>query len=69
MHQDELFLHRHLRTRLTLTQPNLAPTIEKHQQQQKQSHDKRTGLMTFSKDETTSKKSEGKGTVAFWKNC
>ena len=30
---DELFIHRHLRTRLTLTQPNLAPTIEKHQQQ------------------------------------
>jgi len=52
MWPDELFLHRHLRTRLTLTQLNLSPTIEKHQQQQKQSHDKRTDLVTFSKDET-----------------
>ena len=52
MHPDELFLHWHLRTCLTLTQPNLSPTIEKHQQQQKQSHDKRTELVIFSKDET-----------------
>jgi len=52
MHPDELFLHWHLRTCLTLTQPNLSPTIEKHQQQQKQSHDKRTALVTFSKGET-----------------
>ena len=35
MSLDKLFLHRHLRTRLTLTQPNLTPTIEK------QSHDKK----------------------------
>ena len=33
MRPDELFIHRHLRTCLTLTQLNLAPTIEKHQQQ------------------------------------
>ena len=36
MRPDELFLHLHLRTRLTLTQPNLTPTIEKHHQQQKE---------------------------------
>ena len=47
---DELFLNRHLRTRLTLTQPNHSPTIEKHQQQQK-SHDTKTPLVTFAKDE------------------
>lgn len=35
MQPDELFLHQHLRTRLTLTQLNLSPTIGKHQQQQK----------------------------------
>ena len=36
---DELFIYQHIRTCLTLTQPNLAPRIEKHQQQQTQSHD------------------------------
>ena len=52
MRPDELFIHRHLRTRLTLTQPNLAPTIEKHQQQQKRSHDQRNHLVIFSKNES-----------------
>ena len=52
MRPDELFIHRHLRTHFTLTQPNLAPTIEKHQQQQKWSHDQRNHLVTFSKDES-----------------
>ena len=32
---DKLFIYRHLRTCLTLTEPNISPTIEKHQQQQK----------------------------------
>ena len=49
---DELLIHQHLRTRLTLTQPNLSPTIEKHQQQQKQFHDQKRHLVTFSKDES-----------------
>ena len=52
MRPDELFIHRHLRTRLTLTQSNLAPTIEKHQQQQKRSHDQRNHVVTFFKDES-----------------
>ena len=52
MYPDELFIHRLLRTRLTLTQPNLVPTIENHQQQQKQSHEQRNHLVTFSKDKS-----------------
>ena len=51
MRPDELFLHRHLRTRLTLTQPDLSPIVEKHQQQQKKSHDKKNPLVTFAKQE------------------
>ena len=39
MRPDELFLRHHLRTQLTLTQPNRQPTIERHQQQQKKCHD------------------------------
>ena len=52
MSPDKLFIHQHLRTHLKLTQPNLAPTIKKHQQQQKQSHDQRNYLVTYSKDES-----------------
>ena len=52
MSPDELFIQRHLRTHLTLTQPNLAPTVEKHQQQQKHSNDQKNYLVNFSKDES-----------------
>ena len=48
---DELFLHRRLRTRLTLIFPNLAPTVEHHQQRQKAAHDKKTPLVTFMEGE------------------
>ena len=44
---DELFLHRKLRTRLALIFPNLAPTVEHHQQQQKAAHDGKNSLITF----------------------
>ena len=60
MRPDELFLHRHLRTRLTLTQPNLIPTIDKHQQQQKKAYDTKTPLLTFTQSRiSSSKKPEG----------
>ena len=52
MRPDELFLYRHLRTCLTLMQPNLTPTVEKHQQQQKQLHDKKTPLVIFGNNES-----------------
>ena len=39
MRPDELFLRRRVRTRLTLVQPNLRATVEKHQTDQKKAHD------------------------------
>ena len=48
---DELFLHRRLRTRLTLIFPNLAPTVEHHQQRQKAAHDGKTPLVAFMEGE------------------
>ena len=47
MRPDELFLRHHLRTRLTLTQPNRQPTIERHQQQQKKYHDNSRATKPF----------------------
>ena len=44
---DELFLRRTLRTRLTLIFPNLGPTVEHHQQNQKIAHDGKLPLVTF----------------------
>ena len=47
MRPDVLFLRRHLRTRLTLTQPNHQPTVERHQQQQKRVHDRSSATVLF----------------------
>ena len=46
---DKLFLHRRLRTRLTLIFPNLAPTVEHHQQRQKAAHNGKSSLVTVVK--------------------
>ena len=50
-HPDELFLHRRLRTCLTLIFPNLAPTVEHHQRSQKAAHDGKKPLVTFMEGE------------------
>ena len=47
MRPDELFLHRKLRTRLTLIKPNLFTTVQKHQLQQKQAHNNKKALAVF----------------------
>ena len=47
MRPDELFLRRRLRSRLTLTQPCLSARVEKHQLQQKHTHDSLRPLRTF----------------------
>ena len=47
MRPDELFLRRKLRTRLTLIQPSLLTTVQKHQQQQKAAHDNSKALAVF----------------------
>lgn len=52
MRPDELFLHRRLRTRLTLLQPSLLATVEKHQRKQKEAHDNGKPLVLFTKGET-----------------
>ena len=49
---DELFLHRRLQTHLTLVQPSLLTTVEKHQLQQKKAHDNTKPLVSFTKGET-----------------
>lgn len=64
MRPDELFLHRHLRTRLTLTQPDLSPIVEKHQQQQKKSHDKKLISNLCKAGASVSKKPKGKESLA-----
>ena len=52
MRPDELFLHRRLQTRLTLVQPNLSRTVEKHQLKQKSAHDNSKPLVSFTKGQT-----------------
>ena len=52
MRPDELFLHRRLRTRLTLLQPSLLATVEKHQHKQKEAHDNGKPLVLFTKGDT-----------------
>ena len=47
MRPDELFLRHKLRTRLTLIQPSLLTTVQKHQQQQKAAHDNSKPLVVF----------------------
>ena len=49
---DKLFLHRRLRTRLTLVQPSLLTTVEKHHLQQKKAHDNTKPQVSFTKGET-----------------
>jgi len=51
MRTDKLFLRHHLRKRLTLTQPNHHPTVEKHQKQQKRLHDRSSTTVPFKQDQ------------------
>ena len=48
---DELFLYHRLRTSLTLIFPNLASTVEHHQQRQKSAHDGKRPLVSFMEGE------------------
>ena len=48
---DGLFLHHRLRTHLTLIFPNLAPTVEHHQQRQKAAHNGKRPLVAFMEGE------------------
>ena len=47
MRPHELFLRRKLRTRVTLIQPSLLITVQKHHQQQKCAHDNTKALSVF----------------------
>ena len=51
MRPDELILHRKLRTRITLIQPSLLTTVQKHHHQQKCAHDNTKALSVFDKGE------------------